>query len=693
MAEAVEVYRKAGRHALERQAASDWWQIYIEFIDWSTAEQSAADTIAPLLHRAGEDGLVTKWWFMRKHPCWRLRIHPGRDGHAMRDHLGAALDELAADDRIAQWWPGTYEAEMQAFGNWTGMEAAHDLFYEDSRAVMHLAHNGGGGLGRRELSLLLCNTLMRAAGLEWYEQGDVWHRIAQERPLPEDVSAANLTAMASDLKQLLLANTAPGGPLLRAEGPLASSADWASAFRQAGRTLGSAARTGTLQRGLREVLSYLIIFHWNRLGLPARTQSILAWATRTVILGLPGHVPPNPTLSGGPTSGTTAPPLAARANEGVAERALARFPLVSQRRFPCPDLETQVRNVRECANSCQESTTVEERMNRACTVWNLSARIAAECGMPDVAISLCRRQFRIFRAASPLSAGSAIASLQPVVNLARLTRRAGDNQGAYRELEAINHAVRNGGAAVIHGDLVDFDGLIADRSSEVDNWLRQVMREDGTRALVAAGQWTNAAAHAEKYDETRNQFREARQTRAIALALNGKANLALKLIDNTAKSDAWEYAGAACLRSYLLLQERSIGAGDVIGMLNDVRHVCGASHRPTGLFRIRLGLTAADLAVAAQGDAGLLCAELIEKAERSADAFMAREVLAHPECQTLATPKQSETLGLLVERAGFDSGQVPAVVMDDLMSSVHTAETVLIANLGVTASRLGPIRD
>ncbi|WP_409495988.1 thiopeptide-type bacteriocin biosynthesis protein [Amycolatopsis sp. cmx-11-12] len=686
LAEAVEVYRQAGRQALERQAASGWWQIYIQFIDWNTAEQSAADTIVPLLHRAEEDGLVTKWWFMRKHPCWRLRLHPGPDGHAMRDRLRAALDELATDDRIARWWPGIYEAETPAFGDWAGMEAAHDLFYEDSRAVMHLAHNGDVGLGRRELSLLLCNILVRAAGLEWYEQGDVWHRVAQERPLPKDVSAAKLTAMASDLKQLMLANVAPDGPLLRTEGPLASSADWANAFRQAGQKLGSAARAGTLQRGLREVLSYLVIFHWNRLGLPARTQSILAWAARTAILGLPEHMSPNPT-SAEPIPRSPGPTPTVHADESAAERALVRFPLVSQHRFPCPDLETQVRKVRDCASSCREPTTADERINRACTVWNLSALLAADCGLPDVAIDLCQRQFQVFRtAAAPLSGGAAIASLQPLVNLARLTRRAGAPEAAHRELEAINHAVHNGGKALIHGELIDFDGLIASKDSTVDTWLRQVMREDGTRALVAAGQWMNAAAHAEKYDDERSRLREARQTCIIALALNGQVGSALELVDNTVTSDDSEWAVAACLRSYLLLNDRGLGAGDVIDMLNAVRRVCWVSDRPTRLFRVRLGLVGADLAIAAQVDAGHLCTELIEDAERSGDALVAREVLAHPGCRALATPNQAETLELVVERAGFDAGQIPEVLLAELMASVQAAGTVLTETLGGTTS-------
>ncbi len=79
-----------------------------------------------------------------------------------------------------------------------GIDIAHDLFCADSRAVVTVLRSDKTTLGRRELSLLLCSTLMRAANLEWYEQGDVWHRVIQERPLPTDISTAKVAAMADD---------------------------------------------------------------------------------------------------------------------------------------------------------------------------------------------------------------------------------------------------------------------------------------------------------------------------------------------------------------------------------------------------------------------------------------------------------------------------------------------------------------
>lgn len=285
LADAIAVYRQAGRRALDHHTNPGWWQVYIRFTDWDLAEPAVANHLAPLLQRAETGGVIAAWWFIRKHPCWRLRLQPGPAGRAMTANLIAELDKLATGGQIGGWWPGIYEAETAAFGGNPGMDIAHDLFCADSRAFVNMLRSDETTFGRRELSLLLCSTLMRAANLEWYEQGDAWHRVTQERPLHTDIPTLKITAMADEVKNLLLTDTAPDGPLLGANGPLASAAGWAEAFRRTGHALGVAAREGTLQRGLREIISYLVIFHWNRLGLPVRTQSILAGAARAAILG------------------------------------------------------------------------------------------------------------------------------------------------------------------------------------------------------------------------------------------------------------------------------------------------------------------------------------------------------------------------------------------------------------------------
>ncbi|MEO3861334.1 thiopeptide-type bacteriocin biosynthesis protein [Acrocarpospora sp. B8E8] len=683
LASAVEIYQQAGRQALADHATGGWWQLYVQFTDWDACEQVAADYLAPLLHRAEIDGLIVAWWFMRKHPCWRLRVRPGPAGHTMKASLGTALNELAATGQIHRWWPGIYEAESAAFGGDAGVTAAHKLFDADSHAVMALLRGIEKGLGRRELSLLLCGILMRAAGLERYEEGDVWHRVALERPLPTDVPPRRLTEMADSLTTLMFADTTPDGALLGADGPVASAAGWADAFRRAGRDLGTQARAGTLQRGLREILSYHIIFHWNRLGLPSRTQSILAWSARAAILGL--H---NPPADDRPTGRPAAIPSAPPATETSPDlsRAVARFPLVRQTRLGCPDLATRVRDVHDYATSCHQPAEPEDRIDRACTAWNLAALIAADCAMPALAVELCERQFRLFQAAWPVSGRTAIASLQPLVNLARLDIRAGAPEGAYRALDQIYHAVHHGGSADIHGMSISFDGFTAGNAdrAKVSPWLWDLLLQDGTRALVAAGQWAKAATHAARYDHAAEQLRESRQADIITRVLDGRIHSALALIDDTVTTQPWEQAVAGCLRTFARLKAAGPAPEDLTRTLAAVRLARQQPDRKTTLFRIRLGLTAVDLAAGPyQVQADPLCAEMIEEAEQSGDAYVAREVLGHPACRTRMTSGQRRDLIALVERAGLGQGTIPQLLLADLAASVEAAGAVLAQALGV----------
>jgi thiopeptide-type bacteriocin biosynthesis protein len=83
---------------------------------------------------------------------------------------------------------------------------------------------------------------------------------------------------------VLAAVVHPDMPLFAADGQAAYTAPWLAAHVQAGQKLGTAANGGHLDRGLRAVLAQIVIFHWNRLGLPAHTQGILAHAAKAAIL-------------------------------------------------------------------------------------------------------------------------------------------------------------------------------------------------------------------------------------------------------------------------------------------------------------------------------------------------------------------------------------------------------------------------
>ncbi|MFF3257795.1 thiopeptide-type bacteriocin biosynthesis protein [Streptomyces sp. NPDC002932] len=283
LSNAVAVYDQAGREALARHAATtDWWQAYLHFTDWADADTTFTAHVLPVLREAEAAGIIDGWWYTRKHPCWRLRLRlEPKAGTKLT--LGDSFDRLVSDGHLQRWWPGIYEPETATFGGAASMTAAHALFVTDSREAPQLRQRGDLTVGPRELSVLLCTIMMRAAGLEWYEQGDVWHRVITEehRSAVSDVPADRLDARAQEIRPLLFADS---DVLLRPGGLLEPVAEWAAAFRTTGQELRRAVQAGTLDRGLRQVLSYHVIFHWNRLGLSMRSQSVLAWAARAAIL-------------------------------------------------------------------------------------------------------------------------------------------------------------------------------------------------------------------------------------------------------------------------------------------------------------------------------------------------------------------------------------------------------------------------
>ncbi|MEU8628071.1 hypothetical protein [Streptomyces sp. NPDC048669] len=109
------------------------------------------------------------------------------------------------------------------------------------------------------------------------------------------------TARPSTMSRPTASTPAPGksGPcffadsnvLLRPGGPLEPVAEWATAFRDAGQKLGHAVQDGTLDRGLRQVLSYHVTFHWNRLsndtGHPVSAACQFAEAATALAAGRP----------------------------------------------------------------------------------------------------------------------------------------------------------------------------------------------------------------------------------------------------------------------------------------------------------------------------------------------------------------------------------------------------------------------
>lgn len=270
-----------------------WRQVSIRFDDYPAAEHTSVAHIGPEMTRAETAGLIASWFFIRKAPSWRLRFLPSLDRTEQdaTTFIHQRLETLQNAGRIACWVETIYEPEVHAFGGAPAMDLAHHLFHQDSQHILaylgsdRVTTSRGRSDQRRELSILLCSTLLRGARQDWYEQGDIWARVTENRPLPSDTPLDRLRNMEPDLRQLMTSDTGPTSPLMKQNGSLTFISDWATAFEEAGKALGNLARDGTLRRGIRAVLAHHVIFHWNRIGLPYTTQSILANTAKAVVLG------------------------------------------------------------------------------------------------------------------------------------------------------------------------------------------------------------------------------------------------------------------------------------------------------------------------------------------------------------------------------------------------------------------------
>ena len=275
---------------------TDWHQCIVDFTDRETAEHLAAHELGPALSAAQDSGLLRRWWYIRKSP-WRWRYLPDDPSSTTISDL---LDKLAADGRIVGWTPGIYEPETLAFGGEEAMDVAHELFHHDSRHLLTRAASADTPFpGRSESAVVLCSVLLRSAGLDWYEQGDVWAKVAELRPAelctpgPAPERDATLTRA---MRRLMTADTRALCDLA-CNGPQTGHGEWITAFEEAGQCLADLARRGRLKRGLRAVLAHHVIFHANRAGLPLVDQSALAALALNNVLATPqGSVSsPSPT--------------------------------------------------------------------------------------------------------------------------------------------------------------------------------------------------------------------------------------------------------------------------------------------------------------------------------------------------------------------------------------------------------------
>ena len=324
---------------------------------------------------------------------------------------------------------------------------------------------------------------------------------------------------------------------------------------------------------------------------------------------------------------------------------LRRFPLVARPRLACPPIHLRLAEITELIRDATEGAPDADILTAV--AHNKAALIASDCGLDELARSLCWRHHNLYRHLRPWTERRTRLAVEPLINLARLHIRTGRPDAATQLLERLWHAVSTGQDTLMEGHHVSLHGFAPTSPDHraVLGWLWTVIVPEGLRALVAAGRWSEALTHAQRYRGIGCRLLDGRQIAVLAHVVAGEYRTADRLIEESDPRQPWEHVVLACLR--VLARPPASppdSRSDVAEMIDrylaldlDTRH---------SVFGIRLGLTVADLAPDADPRHERIVVRVSQHALARVDAYAAREVLSHRIGELLAPTERAHLLTL-----------------------------------------------
>lgn len=353
-----------------------------------------------------------------------------------------------------------------------------------------------------------------------------------------------------------------------------------------------------------------------------------------------------------------------------------RFPLIARFRPPCLPLPDRVQALVTLADTARDT----KDNGIASAVFNQSALIASDLGMPDLAREMCHRHAAAYLRACPLPGMNAIRGLEPVVNLARLQIRAGAGDEGRDHLLRLYDAVRTGTAAQFEDISVPAQLTASpDDRQEVRAWLWRVLLADGTRTLTTAGRWTEALAHIKAHQGVGKRMLDGRQVAILATLTTlttGDADSTATLLMENEPGDPWEQAVTACLTA---LCRQAVGRPidhHLRELVNNyLDHEAGHG---TTVFDIRLGLVVLDaLDIADSPTSRRIAQDLHRRTMLANNGYAAREILAHHRSVTAFSLQERRDLTNLLDACALGSGTLHTDRRADLDRALHTSEAVL----------------
>jgi len=249
-------------------APSSWFGFRLYTSSWE-------DQNLLLLNILDQLGDTTDWWYMRKGdlgPHIRFRAYGGSI-----EVLCEMIAALKSEKLLTHWHLIPYEPEEYLFGGPIGMSLAHHHFVIDSRYFCSWLKGSvqyAPNVGPLEMSMTLLHYFLQSCRLERSERWDVWKRVQAYRTAPTETLDALYIDNEASLDQFLI-SVETLDHLDLSKDQRSSLDQHLVRIRNLGEALAKAHATGQLTRGIRAILCWLILFHWNRWGLSLAEQAAL----------------------------------------------------------------------------------------------------------------------------------------------------------------------------------------------------------------------------------------------------------------------------------------------------------------------------------------------------------------------------------------------------------------------------------
>jgi thiopeptide-type bacteriocin biosynthesis protein len=281
----IEAFMGAGRAALAQEVPTEnWLYLRIELPDLKVAKRVITKSLYPVLTKLAAKGTIRRFWFLLKgDTCYHLRLRIFGETATLRS---AAIEALMKALRPGEPRSGVtvcreliYEPETALFGGPWAMELVHEFFHHDSlftMAWMGLPQQENGGLSHHQVSVIMLLHFLRSAGLDAFEQWDVWTKVYKLRPGNVEELALAWEAQQEGFRLLMYVDPKVVQDAVAAKGSKILN-DYYEGVGSVGARLWEGNRTGRLERGLRHVVATNVVFHWNRFLFSGNEQVMMAY--------------------------------------------------------------------------------------------------------------------------------------------------------------------------------------------------------------------------------------------------------------------------------------------------------------------------------------------------------------------------------------------------------------------------------